>query len=173
MDIFQVPISAVVAIFACCSAIAVTMWNPAFNTDPTISQSISQKAYYATYAERLLNRHLGGDEFAYERLLQEAQAAYGERAGAELLKTVETAIRGETNHELKGKLFTLRGLLFIEAGAKEKAVESLRTALNFDPYNKVASDTLNTARGIGGGRNAEDTAAMGEPEGSNSKIVTK
>lgn len=173
MDVFQVPISALVAIFACCSAIAVTMWNPSVDTDPTISQSISQKAYYSTYAERLLSRHLRGDEFAYERLLQEAQAAYGERAGAELLKTVETAIKGETNHALKGKLFTLRGLLFVEAGAKEKAVGSLRTALNFDPYNKVAGDTLNTARGIGGGRIPEGVVGVENPEVSHLQFVTK
>jgi hypothetical protein len=162
MDIFQVPISAVVAIVACCSAVAVTLWNPSFDTEPKISQSISQKAYYSTYAERLLNRHLKGDEFAYERLLREARAAYGERAGEELLKTVENAIKNETNHEMRGKLFTLRGLLFIEAGSREKAVESLKTALNFDPYNKLAVDTLNTARGIGGGRSAEYPAMAEE-----------
>lgn len=158
MDIFQMPISAVVAIFACCSAVAVTLWNPSFDfdKDPTISQSISQKAYYSTYAERLLNRHLRGEKFAYERLLQEAQAAYGDKAGEELLKTVETAIKGETNHELRGKLFTLRGLLFMDAGSKEKGVESLRTALSFDPHNQAIIDTLNTARGIGGGRSADD-----------------
>ena len=163
MDIFQVPISAVVAIFACCSAIAVTMWNPVFDKDPTISQSISQKAYYSTHIERLLNRHLRGEEFAYELLLREAKAAYGERAGEELLKSVETAIKNETRHELRGKLFTLRGLLFLEAGHKEQALESLRTALNFDPYNKVAVETLNTARGIGGGRSAEVPSASGKP----------
>jgi tetratricopeptide (TPR) repeat protein len=173
MDIFQVPISAVITIVACCSAVAVTLWNPSFDTEPKISQSISQKAYYSTYAERLLNRHLKGEEFAYERLLQEAQAAYGERAGEELLKTVEKAIKSETNHELRGKLFTLRGLLFMDAGSREKAVESLRTALNFDPYSKVAVDTLNTARGIGGGRPAEDQAATEKPEGSHAEFVTK
>lgn len=173
MDIFQLPISAVIAIFACCSAVAVTLWNPSFDKDPTISQSISQKVYYSTYAERLLNRRLRGGEFAYERLLREAQAAYGEKAGEELLKTVETAIKGETNHELRGKLYTLRGLLLIEAGSKERAVESLRTALNFDPYNKVASDTLNTARGIGGGRIAEDTTATEKPENPHAEFGTK
>ena len=157
------PISAVITIIACCSAVAVTLWNPPFDSEPKIIQSISQKAYYSTYAERLLSRHLRGDEFAYERLLREAQAAYGERAGEELLKTVETAIKNETNHELRGKLFTLRGLLFMDAGSKERAVESLKTALNFDPYNKVAVDTLNTARGIGGGRSAEYPAATEKP----------
>ena len=164
MDALQVPISAIVTIVACCSAIAVTLWNPSFDKEPTISQSISQKAYYSTHAERLLNRHLNGEELVYERLLQEMRAAYGEKAGEELLKTVEIAIKRETNHELRGKLFTLRGLLLMGAGLNEKAADSLKIALNFDPYNKTAADALNTALGIGGGKSPEDPAATQKPE---------
>jgi tetratricopeptide (TPR) repeat protein len=163
MEILQIPISAVVTIVACCSAIAVTALNPSFNTDPMISQSISQKAYYSTHAERLLRRYLSGEELAYERLFHETQAAYGDKAGQELLKTIEASINSETDHELRGRLYTLRGILLMEVGSKEMAVESFQAALNLNPLNKTAADALNTTRGIGGGRPVE---APSSPEKS-------
>lgn len=166
MEFFQIPISAVVTVVACCSAIAVTALNPSLDKDPMISQSISQKAYYSTHMERLLSRYLSGEELAYERLFHETQAAYGPKAGEELLKTVESAIKGETNQELRVRLYTLRGILLMEAGSKEMAEESLKTALNLDPLNKTASDALNLARGIGGGQPAEDSSATQKPEQS-------
>ncbi|MBF0293044.1 MAG: hypothetical protein HQK86_12905 [Nitrospinae bacterium] len=155
MEFIQIPISAVVTIVACCSAIAVTALNPSLDTDPLISQSISQKAYYSTHAERLLLRYLSGEELAFERLFHETQAAYGQRAGEELLKTVETAIKSENNHELKVRLYTLRGILLMQNGSKETAEESFKTALNLDPFNKTATDALNIARGVGGGPSEE------------------
>lgn len=165
MEFFQIPVSAVVTIIACCSAIAVTALNPSLDKDPMISQSISQKAYYSTHAERLLSRYLSGDELAYERLFHETQAAYGLNAGEELLKTVETSMKSETKHELRARLYTLRGLLLLEAGFKEKAAESLKTALNLNPLNKTAADALNISLGIGGGRPDEDSSATENSEG--------
>lgn len=164
MEAFQVPISAVVTIAACCTAIAVTLINPSADQDTAISQSISQKAYYSTHAERLLNRYLSGEEFVYDQLFHETQAAYGEKAGEELLKSVETAIKRETKHELRGRLYTLKGILLMQSGFKERAAESLKTALNLDPLNKTATDALNTILGIGGGRSPEYPATTKKPE---------
>jgi len=54
--------------------------------------------------------------------------------------------------------------LLMGAGLNEKAADSLKIALNFDPYNKTAADALNTALGIGGGKSPEDPAATQKPE---------
>lgn len=164
VEAFPAPISAVVTIIACCAAIALTLINPPVDQDPQISQSISRKAYYSTHAERLLNRYLGGEEPVYDQLFHETRAAYGEKAGEELLKSVETAIQHETRRELRGRLYTLRGILLMESGLKERAAESLKTALNLDPLNKTAADTLNTILGVGGGRSSEYTATAEKPE---------
>lgn len=157
MESFNLPVSAIVSIVVCCSAIAVTFVNPSFNQEPTVVNSVSRKAYYSTGAERLLVRFLNDERAGYERLLGEMKSLYGDRAGEELLKAVTDAIPLETDNELRGKLYAFKGMSLINSGLREEAIDSLKMALNLDPFNKTAAETLNTIYGVGGGKSSEET----------------
>lgn len=130
MEAFQLSFSMVFTLGVCLGTVAVTALGPGFTERARLTSARPDPAV-STQCERLVWRYLAGDGEPFETLDMKTRRIAGTH-NLELILAAADEARGHDGVR-KDRLSHLRGRVLMRMGRHGEALESMRTALRWNP----------------------------------------
>ncbi len=130
MESFHLPVTAVVTLGICMSALAFTISDPAvwFQSRPVIE---GPEPALTTQCDRLVMRYLLSESPSFEKLAADAEKFVGNRSYDMLLRSVDQAFDYDSMFT-RDKIYFLRGKILMRLGRDKEAAENFRSALRWN-----------------------------------------
>lgn len=143
MEAFNVPITAIVSIIMCFTALGFTFVGNVLSDEPSVKISRPADPVYSTQGSRLLFRHMQDSTKAPASLIEEFKKYYGGRASAILLQNVEETLSLGGQGLKEDMLYSIRGYALLDLQRQGEAEKSFNEAMNLNPASNEARDGLN------------------------------